>query len=110
MTKMGFLSGKVIEKKQDVVVIGSGVAGVRAAIEARNSGLDVLLVDKSLLGRASCSIYAGGIVHPRIPEHMEKMGFAVPNKLALPPDKLTRKFLEEGVALGWGYPYLDDNV
>ena len=108
MAEKGFLTGKVIEKKQDILVIGSGVAGVRAAIEARNSGLDVLLVDKSLLGRASCSIYAGGIIHPKIPEHMEKMGFAVPNKLALPPDQLTRKFLEEGVALGWGYPYLDD--
>jgi succinate dehydrogenase/fumarate reductase flavoprotein subunit len=99
---------KVVEMKQDVLIIGSGVAGVRAAIEARRSGLEVLLVDKSLLGRASCSIYAGGIVHPKIPEHMERMGFNVPNKLALPPDKLTKKFLEEGVALGWGYPYLDD--
>ena len=108
MVKMRSLNEKVKERKQDVLVIGSGVAGVRAAIEARNSGLEVLLVDKSLLGRASCSIYAGGIIHPKIPEHMEKMGFSVPNKLALPPDKLTKKFLEEGVALGWGYPYLDD--
>ena len=40
----------------DVLVIGSGMAGLRAAIEARRSGLDVLLVDKSLLGRASSSI------------------------------------------------------
>lgn len=99
---------KMVEFEKDVLVIGSGVAGVRAAIEARRLNLDVILVDKSLLGRASCSIYAGGIIHPRIPEHMERMGFNVPNKLALPPDKLTKKFLEEGVALGWGYPYLDD--
>ena len=99
---------KVVEIEKDVLIIGSGVAGVRAAIEARRLNLDVILVDKSLLGRASCSIYAGGIIHPKIPEHMERMGFNVPNKLALPPDKLTKKFLEEGVALGWGYPYLDD--
>ena len=42
---------KEIETIQtDVLVIGSGMAGLRAAIEARRSGLDVLLVDKSLLG------------------------------------------------------------
>ncbi|MBW1921715.1 MAG: FAD-dependent oxidoreductase, partial [Deltaproteobacteria bacterium] len=64
-----------IDMQTDVLVIGSGIAGVRAAIEAKRSGLDVLLVDKSLLGRASCSIYAGGIIHPKIPEHMERMGF-----------------------------------
>jgi succinate dehydrogenase/fumarate reductase flavoprotein subunit len=49
---------KMVEFEKDVLVIGSGVAGVRAAIEARRLNLDVILVDKSLLGRASCSIYA----------------------------------------------------
>jgi len=97
-----------IDMQTDVLVIGSGIAGVRAAIEAKRSGLDVLLVDKSLLGRASCSIYAGGIIHPKIPEHMERMGFQVPNRLGLPIEKLMRKFLEEGVALGWGHPFLED--
>ncbi|MBW1998942.1 MAG: FAD-dependent oxidoreductase [Deltaproteobacteria bacterium] len=97
-----------IDLLTDVLVIGTGIAGVRAAIEAKRSGLEVLIVDKSLLGRASCSIYAGGIVHPKIPKHMERMGFQVPNKLGIPIDKLMRKFLEEGVALGWGYPFLDD--
>jgi succinate dehydrogenase/fumarate reductase flavoprotein subunit len=97
-----------IEMQTDVLVVGSGIAGVRAAIEAKRSGLDVLLVDKSLLGRASCSVYAGGIIHPKIPEHMEKMGFQVPNRLGLPIERLMRKFLEEGVALGWGHPFLED--
>ncbi len=44
----------------DVLVIGSGIAGLHAAIEAKKYGVDVLLVDKSVLGRASITVYAGG--------------------------------------------------
>lgn len=44
----------------DVLVIGSGAAGLRAAIEARKQGVEALLTSKSLTGLASCSIYSAG--------------------------------------------------
>src|SRR5512135_3105510 len=65
-------SGKALETQ--VLVIGSGMAGLRSAIEARRSGLDVLLVDKSLLGRASSSIYAGGLGLEILPSHLPYHG------------------------------------
>jgi succinate dehydrogenase/fumarate reductase flavoprotein subunit len=44
----------------DVLVIGSGGAGMRAAIEARRHGVDVLLVSKSRAGHGSNTAIAGG--------------------------------------------------
>jgi fumarate reductase (CoM/CoB) subunit A len=44
----------------DVLVIGSGAAGMRAAIEARRHGADVLLVSKSRAGHGSNTAIAGG--------------------------------------------------
>ncbi|MDX6280966.1 MAG: succinate dehydrogenase / fumarate reductase, flavoprotein subunit, partial [Kribbellaceae bacterium] len=45
----------------DVVVIGAGGAGLRAAIEAAASGASVGLVCKSLLGKAHTVMAEGGI-------------------------------------------------
>jgi succinate dehydrogenase / fumarate reductase, flavoprotein subunit len=45
----------------DVLVIGAGGAGMRAAIEAANSGVSVGLVCKSLLGKAHTVMAEGGI-------------------------------------------------
>ena len=45
----------------DVLVIGEGGAGLRAAIEAEGSGLKVILVSKSLLGKAHTVMAEGGI-------------------------------------------------
>ncbi|MGQ9674136.1 MAG: FAD-dependent oxidoreductase [Chloroflexota bacterium] len=44
----------------DVLVIGAGGAGLRAAIEARRAGARVLLVSKTPLGEGNCSAYAMG--------------------------------------------------
>jgi len=44
----------------DVLIIGTGLAGLRAAIEARRYGVDVTLVEKMEPGRVSNSAYAGG--------------------------------------------------
>jgi succinate dehydrogenase/fumarate reductase flavoprotein subunit len=44
----------------DVLVIGGGAAGLRTAIEARRSKVDVLLVSKTPPGLGNCSAYAGG--------------------------------------------------
>ena len=58
----------------DVLVIGSGGAGMRAAIEAARLGRSVLLVDRSLIGRGGATVMAqmtvavalddGGLDHP----------------------------------------------
>src|SRR6266566_3527374 len=42
----------------DVLVIGSGGAGMYAAIEAAQSGARVLLVDRSLIGRGGATVMA----------------------------------------------------
>jgi succinate dehydrogenase / fumarate reductase, flavoprotein subunit len=44
----------------DVIVIGAGGAGLRAAIEAKERGLKVALVCKSLLGKAHTVMAEGG--------------------------------------------------
>src|SRR3954470_5018911 len=45
----------------DVVVIGAGGAGLRAVIEARQAGLSVAVVCKSLFGKAHTVMAEGGI-------------------------------------------------
>ena len=47
--------------EHDVLVIGAGGAGLRAAIEARTAGADVGLVCKSLLGKAHTVMAEGGV-------------------------------------------------
>jgi succinate dehydrogenase flavoprotein subunit len=47
--------------EHDVLVIGAGGAGLRAAIEASASGASVVLVCKSLLGKAHTVMAEGGI-------------------------------------------------
>jgi succinate dehydrogenase / fumarate reductase, flavoprotein subunit len=48
-------------RPHDVLVIGAGGAGLRAAIEARSAGADVGLVCKSLLGKAHTVMAEGGV-------------------------------------------------
>ncbi|MBY0549842.1 MAG: fumarate reductase/succinate dehydrogenase flavoprotein subunit [Candidatus Obscuribacterales bacterium] len=48
-------------REHDVLVIGAGGAGLRAAIEAASKGLRVGLVTKSLLGKAHTVMAEGGI-------------------------------------------------
>src|SRR6266536_1978041 len=47
--------------EHDVLVIGAGGAGLRAAIEASAAGLKVGLVCKSLLGKAHTVMAEGGV-------------------------------------------------
>ena len=42
----------------DVLIIGSGAAGMYAAIEAAHAGCSVLLVDRSLIGRGGATVMA----------------------------------------------------
>src|SRR5215831_13142308 len=42
----------------DVLIIGSGGAGMYAAIEAERAGCDVMLLDRSLIGRGGATVMA----------------------------------------------------
>jgi len=46
--------------KYDVLIIGAGGAGLRAAVEARESGLRVAIICKSLFGKAHTVMAEGG--------------------------------------------------
>jgi succinate dehydrogenase / fumarate reductase, flavoprotein subunit len=47
-----------MQVETDVLVIGSGAAGMYAAIEAARSGVGVLLLDRSLIGRGGATVMA----------------------------------------------------
>jgi succinate dehydrogenase/fumarate reductase flavoprotein subunit len=49
---------EVVEVESDVLVIGSGAAGMYAAIEAARPGCRVLLIDRSLIGRGGATVMA----------------------------------------------------
>jgi len=55
---MHFRSEKEI--RTDVCIIGTGGAGLRAAIEARRHGVEVLLMDKVVIGTNNNTRYSGG--------------------------------------------------
>ncbi|MGI8563122.1 MAG: FAD-dependent oxidoreductase [Candidatus Dormibacter sp.] len=48
----------VAELRAAIVVVGGGAAGMYAAIEASRHGADVLLLDKSLVGRGGATVMA----------------------------------------------------
>ncbi len=46
--------------KTDVLVIGGGGAGLRAALSAREEGAEVLLVSKTPIGKSTCTQLSAG--------------------------------------------------
>jgi succinate dehydrogenase/fumarate reductase flavoprotein subunit len=61
----------------DVLVLGSGSAGLRAAISAREAGLRVCVVSKGPVGKSTCTwlsagVMAGGFNAATIKAHSEK--------------------------------------
>ncbi|MCL4458898.1 MAG: FAD-binding protein [Chloroflexi bacterium] len=46
----------------DVLIIGGGAAGTKAALELHEQGLKVLMVVKGFLGRSGCSIFATNLL------------------------------------------------
>ncbi|MGH9082338.1 MAG: fumarate reductase/succinate dehydrogenase flavoprotein subunit [Acidimicrobiales bacterium] len=52
---------EVERHRYDVIVIGAGGAGLRAAVEAKGRGLKTALVCKSLLGKAHTVMAEGGV-------------------------------------------------
>ena len=52
------MSAEPMRAETDVLVIGSGAAGMYAAIEAARAGCKVLLADRSLIGRGGATVMA----------------------------------------------------
>jgi succinate dehydrogenase / fumarate reductase, flavoprotein subunit len=52
------MTRETMRAETDVLVIGSGAAGMYAAIEAARGGCQVLLVDRSLIGRGGATVMA----------------------------------------------------
>ncbi|HEX4554167.1 MAG TPA: FAD-binding protein, partial [Xanthobacteraceae bacterium] len=52
------VSPEPIHVETDVLVIGSGGAGMYAAIEAARAGAQVFLADRSLIGRGGATVMA----------------------------------------------------
>jgi succinate dehydrogenase / fumarate reductase, flavoprotein subunit len=55
------LVGEYVTHEHDVLVIGAGGAGLRAAAEAATAGVKVAVISKSLLGKAHTVMAEGGI-------------------------------------------------
>src|SRR4029078_7066653 len=49
---------ELVQVETDVLVIGSGAAGMYAAIEVARAGCRVLLIDRSLIGRGGATVMA----------------------------------------------------
>lgn len=58
----------MIKHSADVLVIGGGISGAFAAIESRDAGASVILVDKGYFGRSGCSALASGVQQVFVPE------------------------------------------
>ena len=54
--------------EHDVLVVGAGGAGLRAAIECANQGMNTGVITKSLLGKAHTVMVEGGMAAMRMPK------------------------------------------
>ena len=52
------------DRECDVLVVGSGYAGLCAAIEARTAGADTLLIEKMVVLGGNSALCGGGIAAP----------------------------------------------
>lgn len=53
----------------DVLVVGGGLAGLRAAIEAKKNTKDVLIITKGYVGKGGCSSISEGILNAPLSEN-----------------------------------------
>jgi len=85
-------------KESDVLVIGSGGAGLRAAIEANERGASVVVVSKAPAGMNNATVVSGGgfraAIESLTPEEHYKDTLKVGNYLN--DRRLMKVFTEEG--------------
>jgi len=66
----------VIKFETDVLIVGSGGAGMYAAIEAAKCGASVILADRSLIGRGGATVMAmmtvAAAIGAQTPDHWER--------------------------------------
>ena len=55
------------DEQTDILVVGSGVAGLSAAIEARQAGADVIVLEKMKVTGGNTRISDGGLAAPGNP-------------------------------------------
>ncbi len=53
----------------DVLVVGGGLAGLRAAIESKKYVKDVVILTKGYVGRGGCSSISEGILNAPLAEN-----------------------------------------
>jgi len=97
------MSHEPLAVETDVLVIGSGAAGMYAAIEASRSGARVFLIDRSLIGRGGATVMAQMTVAvalgeevPDAPRHHYDDTIAAGRGLC--DERLTRLLCEEAPA------------
>ncbi len=66
MSSIARIAKKRVEA--DVLVVGGGLAGLMAAIRAKDFVPRVILVDKAKVGKSGCSPFAAGIYNAVLPE------------------------------------------
>jgi len=103
---------KTVHHKADVLVIGGGAAGAMAAIRARETGADVLLVDKSVFGRSGCAALASGAYITYMPGddlnfHLSGRGVLTNQTKAIEAIHATYEVLK--ILDGWGVRFVKEN-
>ena len=106
------MSAEPMQVETDVLVIGSGAAGMYAAIEAARAGCQVLLIDRSLIGRGGATVMAQMTVAVALgaeaPDHWSHhLKDTLTAGRGLCNEPLARMLCEEGPACiqemdGWG--------
>src|SRR3982074_2069569 len=70
---MRAMNSELLQVDTDVLVIGSGGAGMYAAIEAARAGCRVFLADRSLIGRGRATVMAqmtvAAALGSEVPDH-----------------------------------------
>lgn len=102
----------------DVLIVGAGVAGIAAAIEAQQQGADALLVTKGAFGRDGAATWTSGYGFQVAanPPDSEEVHFADTVKVGrfMNDQKLLRRLIPEIVRQHrnldeWGVRYLKEN-
>ena len=92
---------EIVRLSTDVLVIGSGAAGMSAAIAADEAGASVLLVDRSLIGRGGATVMAQMTVAvalgDEVPDHWRHhLADTIAAGRGLCNERLSRILCEEG--------------